>query len=75
MDQVLSNIRDIMFLSSIAIAQYNVTEYVLSFSEGTYMNQDSRPFSNLHAPGKIQFTILTNLSSVSDLSLLLSEIA
>ena len=53
MDQVLSNIRDIMFLSSIAIAQYNVTEYVLSFSEGTYVNQDSRPFSNLHAPGKI----------------------
>lgn len=30
MDQLLANIRDIMFRSSVAIAQHNVTDYVLS---------------------------------------------
>ena len=30
MDQLLTNIRDIMFRSSVAIAQHNITDYVLS---------------------------------------------
>jgi hypothetical protein len=42
MDQLLSNIRDIMFRSSVTIARYNISEYVLNDihnreSQGTYV--------------------------------------
>ncbi|KAF2673445.1 hypothetical protein BT63DRAFT_421593 [Microthyrium microscopicum] len=63
MDQLMSNIRDMMFRTSMVVAQNNVTDWIWRNdtvdSAETRLNAvptNNRPVSNITAPGRIQRT-------------------